>query len=569
MKASKRQGRKAIPPDAGQQNHGWPAWAVLLAALACAGVVFGPALHGSLIFDDFHLPFADPHAGQMPAGFWLGGVRPLLMLTYWGNFAISGTDTFSYHLVNLLLHSLATAVVYLIAGHLCGLAGIGKNSWVSLFAAGIFLLHPLQTESVDYIAGRSEIVSGLFMLGGWLIFLRNFEGRISISVAVAILLCAAGAVLSKESGISLVVILAGTDFYWRHGTIRDQLRKRVFLYVPAVLGAMAAGGIILAQLRTSVTAGFAAGASPFEYLLTECHAIMIYLRLFFYPAGQNLDWRLPIYHSIQSGHAALYAGLMALLAGSIVYLYRRARLASFGLLFFFVTLAPTSSLVPLQDALTERRMYLPVFGLAIVLMAGLAGMSRFETISRATMAAVLLALAVVSHARSEVWSSDIGMWQDSLAKNPGNARGHTWLAGAYMLRRDCIQAAREYKAAADTEGFNAENGRNLAVAYDCGGQSTDAVAEWRELVKVHPTAEAWNRIGFFEAMQNNVETSLSAFEAALRLDPANADAYAYRGTARMALRDTTRAKEDFDRALALDPANAIAEAGLAKLPKYR
>jgi tetratricopeptide (TPR) repeat protein len=545
------------------------AWIVFFAALACALVTFGPALHGNLIFDDFHLPFADPHAAQMPARFWIGGVRPLLMLTYWANFAFSGTDTFSYHLVNLLLHALAALLVYLILIRLGDLAGFRYNRWLSLFGAGIFLLHPLQTESVAYIAGRSEIVSGIFVLAGWLIFLRNFESRISIRVAIEILFCAAAAVLSKETGIVLVVILLATDFYWRTGTLGEQLRKRLSLYVPAVLGALCAAGLIVAQLRKSVTAGFAAGASPFEYLLTQCHAILIYLRLFFWPAGQNLDWGLPFYRSLQSGHAAVFAGLMAILAGLVVYLYGRARLASFGLLIFFITLAPTSSVVPLQDALAERRMYLPVLGLAIVLIAVLARFTRFETIARAAMAAVLLALAVVSYARSEAWSSDLGMWQDSLEKNPRNSRGHTWLAGAYMLRQDCGPAAKEYKAAADLEGFNAENGRNLAVAYDCGGQRAEAAATWRELAKVHPTAEAYNRIGFFEAMQNNVEGSLAAFETALRLDPANADAWAYRGTARMALRDTTRAKEDFDRALALDPANAVAEAGLAKLPKYR
>ena len=86
-------------------------WAKLFAvSLILAGVAYLPSLTGPIIFDDFHLPFSDPNAARMPVRFWIGGVRPLLMATYWLNYAISGTKTFSYHAVNLLIHATAAVV---------------------------------------------------------------------------------------------------------------------------------------------------------------------------------------------------------------------------------------------------------------------------------------------------------------------------------------------------------------------------------------------------------------------------------------------------------------------------
>jgi protein O-mannosyl-transferase len=542
--------------------------AILLAAITFSLVTFAPALEGTFVFDDFHLPFADPNAAQMPARFWLGGVRPLLMLTYWANFLFSGRNTFSYHLLNLLLHAFAGVLVYFVLQQLCKLEGVENGNWLSFFGAGVFLLHPLQTESVDYIAGRSEVLCAVFILGGWLIFLQHFRNRISLPVSIAILLFGVGAILSKESGVCFFVILLATDLYWRRGTIVDTLRKRWPLYSVAAVGGVAACALILLQLRRSVTAGFSSGAGPWEYLLTECRAIVIYLRLFIYPAGQNLDWRLPFYHSIRDDGAGLFVMLVLALGVAIIYLARNARLASFGLLFFLIALAPTSSFVPLQDALAERRMYLSLVGLILVVTQIVIRLGCFESASRFIMAAILLTLAIASHARSELWISDIEIWRDSLAKNPSNSRGHTWLAGAFMLRQNCAAAAREYKSTVDIEGLNAENGRNLAVAYDCAGQREEALKEWQALLRVHPSAEAYDRTGYLFAMQNKVAESLAAFDAALRLDPADANAYALRGTARMALRDPARASEDFNRALSLQPGNAIAAAGIAKMPNY-
>jgi tetratricopeptide (TPR) repeat protein len=309
------------------------------------------------------------------------------------------------------------------------------------------------------------------------------------------------------------------------------------------------------------------GVQTWEYALTQCRAILTYIRLFFWPAGQSLSWRLPTLHSIGDGAAAVYAiGLIAVIS-TMCFLYSRLKVVSFGILLFLLALMPTSSLVPLQENLAERRMYLPIAGLIIAIL-GVAGNLRISAkVRTAGYVLLLAAAALVTHARTHIWSDDLLMWQNVIARDPGNAQAHSWLASGLAMRGDCAGAAREYKSSVQIEGLTLLNGTNLATAYECSNEPDLALDTWRQLVKIHPDANAYNRIGYREATRNHLQLALDAFNSALRVDPNNATAYAYRGTAELAAHQTAAAKEDLLRAIALDPGNAAAAAGMSLLAK--
>lgn len=553
-----------VPP------HNWPWIYYLGATFAIALVVFGPALNGSFIFDDFHLPFADPNASGMPTGFWIGGARPVLTATYWLNFLVSGTRPFTYHLVNVLLHAGTAVLIFFIFERLFAISGAKfARRWFALFGAALFLLHPLQTESVDYIAGRSELIAGFFLCAAWLIFLRNFENDDSPGLVLGIVLLGGLAVLGKESAISLPALLLLTDFYFSGRPIGKQMERRFKLYSVFLLGAVAAAFVILRSLTSGTGAGFSAGVSPFEYALTQCRVILTYLRLFLIPAGQNADWQLPFYRSFTEGAAGWYAvGLVALLA-AVVWLYKRDRLISFGLAVFLLLLAPTSSIVPIKDAIAERRMYLPIAGLILALL-GVAAKIRFTPAQRwATATVILLTCAALSWNRSAVWESDLTLWSDSVSANPANYRAHFGLGSALLIRHDCVAAAREFAAARSLEGSNEEILWNLGVADQCGQKPAEALVAFRSFAAAHPTAAAYNQIGLVEAALSHTDAALDAFEQALRLDPNNSMAYAYRGVERVALHDPENGQADLRRALVLDPGNEVAAKGMSMLAAGR
>jgi len=546
-----------------------PAW-LFAAALAAAVIVFGPALRGAFVFDDIHLPFANPGAAGMPAAFWIGGVRPVLMLTYWINFLVSGTSPFLYHVVNLILHAATALLVFKVFERLLSISDTVPNPGPNALAgAAIFLLHPLQTESVDYIAGRAEILSGLFFCAAWLVFLKYFDRPTSVVVSLTILLLAGTAVLAKESAICLPAILIVTDIFWSGQPIDLQLRRRMNLYLPFLCGALLASAAILRSLSGGTGAGFSAGIAPSQYALTECRVILTYIRLFFFPAGQNGDWHLPVFHSFTDSFAWLYVLALAGLMILIVFLRSRVRLASYGLLIFLLMLAPTSSVVPVVDVLAERRMYMPIAGLILAAIGILVRLRLSPATLRAVAIASVLIAALLSWNRSAVWASPEVFWGDSAQKNPLNPRAHFGLGTSLLARHDCVAAVKELAIARSQDPSKTDIQWNLGQAYQCNGQLELALIQYRAVADTRPSADAWNQIAYNEARLGHSDEVFAALADAMRLDPDNAVSWAYRGLARMTTSNSKDAQADFERALQLDPQNQVALDGLRRLNGLR
>src|SRR4051812_11919578 len=136
-----------------------------LAAAVVGAMLYSPAFHGGFVFDDDTLPFRTGiHDASL--GAWLTGVRPFLMFSYWVNYQISGEDPYSYHALNILIHAVNTSFVFVVLWRLLSRSGWRRSKAyvASILGATVFLIHPLATESVSYIAGRSEALAALFML---------------------------------------------------------------------------------------------------------------------------------------------------------------------------------------------------------------------------------------------------------------------------------------------------------------------------------------------------------------------------------------------------------------------
>jgi protein O-mannosyl-transferase len=564
-------------PEPPARNWMWIIWPGI--ALVAALAVFAPALKGTFVFDDFTLPFANPQAAQMPARFWIGGVRPVLMATYWMNFLMSGASPFGYHLFNVLLHVATSAIVFFIYDRLFAIAhptvpAAADRQWFAFFGAALFLLHPLQTESVDYIAGRSELVSGFFFFAAWLVFLRHFEKDSTFVLTLKIAVLSGLAVLGKESAISLPGLLVLTDLYFSERPIVKQLLSRLKLYSVFLLGGAAAVILILRSLTRGTAAGFQSGVNPLDYALTQCRVILTYIRLFFLPFGQNGDWQLPFYHSFTDGAAAVYPIVLLAALAATFWLYKRDRLISFGLAAFFLMLAPTSSIVPVADAIAERRMYLPIAGLIFAVLGAVARMRLTPAMRWAGAIATVLILSVLSYNRSVAWASDLSLWTDSVQTNPTGFRAHYGLGAAMLARGDCAHAVEQFSTARSLPGPTQGVSRNellwnLAEAYRCSKQPTEALAAYQSFAAAKPTAAAYRQIGFVQASLGNSDAALTAFGEALALDPNDAATYTYRGLARIALKDLDGAESDLHRALDLDPGNQVAVQGLATVASQR
>lgn len=279
---------------------------------------------------------------------------------------------------------------------------------------------------------------------------------------------------------------------------------------------------------------------------------------------------MPFYHSLRDGAAWLWLlALLGVIAG-IAWSFRRARLLSFGLSAFMVLLLPMSSVVPIRDALAERRMYLPIIGLILACLWALDQLRPREPTLRVAAAGILLILAGLAFARSEVWGNDISFWRDSVNRNTANSRAHLGLGNAYLAHGRCAEAIAEYETIQRQDRVTDESTTNLAAAYQCNRQPELALQALQSVVRNHPTAGIFTQIGYIEGTLGHPGAAITALNEAIARDPANAAAYAYRGIERIALGEpVSAASADIQKSLEIEPGNKIAVSAMTMLMKPR
>jgi protein O-mannosyl-transferase len=564
--AKKRSHRKPDPPAAvapPPRRTWWTPAALTLAGILLVFWTYGPSLHGPFLFDD---NFALPAAGT-PLNAWIHGVRPLLMASYWLNAHFSGTDTYSYHLAGVLFHCVAGALIFFIVRRLMEWSGLdaSRRSGLALFASGVFLLHPLQTESVAYLAGRSETLSVMLFLAAYAVFVCRPKPAVSWLTAVSVLALFGAALLSKEHTIILLALLLLTDFWWNPGFSLAGIGRNWKLYTPMLV--IAAGGVVtfLPQILHAASAGFGLkDLTWYQYFFTQCRALFIYPFLFAFPVYQSADWGFPMSKTILD-HGAI-AGLVALVALVVLawHFRRRYRLASFGFFAYLLLMAPTSSIVPIRDAVAERRLYISMLGLLLIAVDFLGRWKLERRQLAAACAAIILIYTAVAHARAAVWSSELSLWEDTVQKSPANYRAHFQLAQAYFNAGQCPDSVAEFQKAAQlqTPGFDLL--LDWGLAYDCLHQTGSALDKLRQSAALEPTALVYTQIAKVYADNRQWDEAANVLETARKMDPNFAATYWYRGNIHFVKNELPEAIQDFRQALALDPTLIEARQSLGK-----
>ncbi|MBI3684469.1 MAG: hypothetical protein HY235_29185 [Acidobacteria bacterium] len=572
MKTARRR-PQAAPAGVKQAESGFSRWrlALLAAAFFLTLEAYWPSVQGPFLFDDEYLPFMTP--GFVEKGVVELTARPLLTAGFWLNAKLFGLEPFSYHLINVLLHFINGVLIFLAVRKLLEMAEeqVARREWLAALAGAVFLLHPVQTESVAYVAGRSESFSLLFFLSAYSLFLYKRHDGIGWNAAAGVLGLFCAAFLTKEHTAVLPALLVWTDVFFRDGRRPlDMVRRNWRLYVPLAVAAAAGLVLVWRVLVMSATAGFAMKELPWHhYFFTQWRALWVYLRLFVLPVGLNADYDFALSRGPLE-HGAIF-GLIGLLilAGAAWRMRKRFPLALFGMVVFLLLIAPTSSIAPIKDPVAERRLYLPFLGLLLAL-CDLARAWKTTAMSKAALAAVVLAaLSYGTYVRSAVWADPVRLWEDTIAKSPGNSRAHFQLAMSYYHNERCPEALKKFE---DAERTGKRDHRLLVdwgLAHDCLNQSDQAMAKFREAAALENTAHVHSLIGMMLAKQNRLEESLAELNEAAKLDPAFDMTYVYRGNVYLLRKEWEQAGGDYRKALSLNPQNEAAQQGLASLAKQR
>ncbi len=320
--------------------------------------------------------------------------RPVLDLTFALNYYFGKLDVFGYHLVNLTLHIFNGVMLYFIllwtinpANRIHPKNQTNQiNHKIPLYAGLIFIAHPVQTEAVTYIVSRSSVLATFFYLLTLLLFIKAFRSSSSSLYFIGAFIASCFGMATKQIAATLPLMLLVYDFYFISNGDWKVFRRHYKIHLAMFLTLSVVVYLSFSALRTYVSFDYAKGIrmpnvepiTSFQYFLTQLHVIPYYIKLLFLPLNLNLDYDWPITMHIDL-LTAFYFVLLASIIILAIWLFRRNRLISFGIIWFFVTLSVTSSFIVLYDVIFEHRLYLPSIGFAIFMAYMISRISYLKT----------------------------------------------------------------------------------------------------------------------------------------------------------------------------------------------
>lgn len=508
--------------------------------IALAFLAYANTLGADFAFDD--LQFIVPNESIRSLGNFTSfldmseggaGYRPLRNLVNALNYAACELRPFGWHLVNVLLHVAATALVWRLARRI-----LGAGTFAAAVVTILFAVHPIHTEAVANVSGRKDILATIFFVLGWLAFIRAREtARPRWWHFAAVFACLALGFLSKEMALTLPIVLflhdvaLGTDtapaksgFRWAAARAFATLRSHAIFYGTFGAGLVLAAVYLLVVKPPSFQAWW--GGSPATNFLTAARLHVHYAKLLFLPTTLVGDYTFdafPVTTDALDPAGLLSLAFVAGLALFAIGTLSRFRLASFCVLFHLVTLLPVSHLKPHHELAGERFLYLPSIGFAILSALALAAIARRIGEKRAAMAVVLpLALLYAGRtvARNLDWKDDKTFWTKTIADAPRCSRAHRNLAFHLFKEGRRDEAFASMRRSMEIEPDSGASHFNLAIMLEQSGEPEKAIAHYEAAAKHARFREkAPMNLGILYGRMGKLDEAEKQFRELSRLDP--------------------------------------------------
>ena len=505
--------------------------------------------------------------------------RPLVLVSYAINYAIHGLSPGGYTVVNVALHAGVSLLLFALV------RAIGGSLFVAGAAGIAFAVHPVHTEAVAGISGRPELLAAVFfMLAMHLHRRAPGAGSASLAYRAGALVCFAGALLSKESAMTLILILPVMDaLFPAKGSEGQPVRPRsaafavaasrepatarqariVTDYLPlvgvavayllvrrAVLGSITISESAIAPLDnplvpiTTDPFGGRMGATAAEAVMTAFAVVAEYARLLVWPARLSPDYsynQIPLVTSALDGRFLAGVAVVAVCLVSVAVLWRRNRVAAFGLAFLALTFSIVSNfLITIGTICAERLMYLPSAGALIAVAVGLEHLAGSAMARRRLVAgaiAILIVLgAVRTLTRNRDWNNEVTLWSAAVQAAPRSARVQSEYGRILMAQAENL----------------AEAGRTA----DAEELYSGAQSHFETALNIYPSySPAIEGLAMIHSLHGRFDEAIVLYERAVQAWPGNFAALTNWGSALW-----ERARRTGARAPALHEQGRIAEA---------
>lgn len=449
--------------------------------------------------------------------------RPLLYTFYSICWWLGGGQTWPFHFLKIFFHFFMTLSVFLIWKKLWstpgwfpsinikfGLPFVSREVEINPISAAfvlafIFAIHPAGSECVDYISATSSLQCSVFYAWAYYLYLCFRESK---AKKLLILSCFVYflSVASKEEGITLPAMVAVTELFLTSGSTIEKVKKGIqasFLYV-LVAGCLAFWLYKMHPTEGNESRGY---LSSYEYFLTQWRAYLWYMRLWFWPWNLNADNVSVVFSKSITEPLVIQSAIGNLLIIGLSWTLRRVFPALlFGIVWFYITISPASSVVVLAEAINEHRMYLAYLGFIggtfTVFLSGLEKLYKISGIPSKIgieLFLICFGLAIGTQERNRVWETDESLWLDTVEKNPTSGRALNNLALVYLSRGEYVKAIENLKKCESYWTTYMYCPLNLGISY-------------------FGLAQVQKYSGQFDQYENSLKEAENAYERAYRLN---------------------------------------------------
>jgi tetratricopeptide (TPR) repeat protein len=477
---------------------------------------------------------------------YMGNYHPLTLLSLAIDYRIGGQDADGninpqiYHIVNFLLHLLTTLLVFFFVSALL------KNSKAAFVAALLFGVHTLHVESVAWISERKDVLYAAFFMASLVAYLKYLTKKQFIYYGLALFLFVLS-LLAKGQAVSLAVSLVVIDFFYKRKILSAKviIEKLPFFILALIFGILAikaqeSGEALVVGESYNFLQRISIAAYGFTMYLLK---LILPLNLSaIYPYPDIINQTVPLYYTLS-------IAVVIAVAFAFWKSLKKSPVAAFGIAFFVVNIALLLQLIPVGSAVyADRYAYIPSVGFYIIVAYFLVKLTKYKTISKTAVYAVLgvyvLVLTALTFERSKVWQSSEALWDDTVEKSP-----------EAVVARNNRGSLKNTKA----ESYAEENRYDLSVPL-----RKEAIQDFDIAIREKPdyVHALYNRGATkLELGKNTNDTSyifeaLDDFDRALQIDPLFAEAYHNRGNTKSELNDLEGALSDYNNAVDLEPQKA-------------
>jgi len=470
------------------------------------------------------------------------------------NFHVGKFDPFTYRILNLTFHTLTGILVFFF--FYIALTGLKNKNFfkghaisISFFSSLFFLLHPVQTQTVSYvIQGRLEGVATLFIISICLLFLifkklNNIVAKILIGTLLIILTILSTG--TKEIAIVLPFLVMLTDWFFGAQGNFNSFKKRIplhllillitfsfyiyFLKPKFFLDILGLNKTAINNVGNLLTKTNSEKITPWYFFISQFKVILHYLFIFVWPFNISVEYDWKLNYSFFDPDVLVPFLILIGIGALIIFLIKKNKInpIAFGLIWFFIAIAPRSSIIPSPELVADYKTYLASIGLLFVISSGIikiyffASKKLFNKNSSIIALSIIMApmLGLMTYSRNLVWRSALEFWGD-IIKKAEKSRAYN----NYGVELSNLQRFKEsipyFKKSIKLDPNYWDPYTNLASAYAITGKMNLAIKTLRDSLQLNPyQPEEYNNLGTFLMFEGDFESAQKSFTAALAMVP--------------------------------------------------